>query len=375
MVTQQLDQTSLQYARLVISRDEARTLLQQQLDKGIALRNVKIRTVQELEKARELRMDWSQFTTAMLNQMFDSEAVAEEYNNWVGKILPEFAKLEQFIEQFYDEMDQRLNRLHGIMEHIQNRPDVVAGGRQMQQAQHHSSGHASPGYASPPTHTSHVSHASHSSNRVASAATPSHASRMAQHEPAPEPVRPRVEEKKPPMVAPSQPSDHHPAVPRVPQQMSAIPKRTGGARSGLLIVHQRDEVIEKAVTAFGTKLGLEMQAVYEPEGSKALLDKLAHAPGVTFVTILATNEHMGAARRGNDEQYALTSSRAIFEMGFCVGRLGAEKVIVLHTSGMGLFEDEFGILYIQIDQSDGWQLQLARHWKRAGVEVDLNKLF
>jgi hypothetical protein len=42
---------------------------------------------------------------------------------------------------------------------------------------------------------------------------------------------------------------------------------------------------------------------------------------------------------------------------------------------MGLFEDEFGILYIQIDQSDGWQLQLARHWKRAGVEVDLNKLF
>src|SRR5688500_14657084 len=156
LVTQQLDHTSLEYARLVISRDEAKALLQQQLDKGIALRNVKIRTVQELEKARELRMDWSQFTTAMLNQMFDSEAVAEEYNNWVGKILPEFAKLEQFIEQFYDEMDQRLNRLHAIMEHVNNRPDVVAGGRHQQGISHHSSGatgHASGGYASPPGHS------------------------------------------------------------------------------------------------------------------------------------------------------------------------------------------------------------------------------
>lgn len=373
MVTQQLDHTSLEYARLVISRDEAKTLLQQQLDKGIALRNVKIRTVQELEKARELRMDWSQFTTAMLNQMFDTEAVAEEYNNWVGKILPEFAKLEQFIEQFYDEMDQRLNRLHAILEHVNNRPDVVAG-RQAQQGHshsHHSAGHAS--YSSGPVHGSHNSHSS--SNRVASAAAqPVHQSRMAQHEPAPEPVRPRVEEKKP-MVAPSQPSPEHHPIPRAPQQMpAAAPKRPGGARNGLLIVHQRDEMIEKAVTSFGTKLGLEMSIVYEPEGSKALLDKLAHQPGLTFVTILASNEYINGARRGNDEQFAVTSSRAIFEMGYCVGRLGADKVIVLHTSGMGLFEDEFGILYIQIDQSDGWQLQLARHWKRAGVEVDLNKL-
>lgn len=374
-MTQQLDHTSLEYARLVISRDEAKTLLQQQLDKGIALRNVKIRTVQELEKARELRMDWSQFTTAMLNQMFDSEAVAEEYNNWVGKILPEFAKLEQFIEQFYDEMDQRLNRLHAIMEHIQNRPDVVPRGSQQQHQTIHShqssgGGHASAGYS-----PSHGSQAPHSPNRVSSAGGSMHSSRMSQHEAAPEPVRPRMEEKKP-MVAPSQhSSDPHAGIPRAPQQVAAAPKRTaGGARSGLLIVHQRDEMIEKAVTGFGTKLGLEMTAVYEPEGSKPLLEKLAHQPGVTFVTILASNEYIGSARRGNDEQFAVTSSRAIFELGFCVGRLGADKIIVLHTSGMGLFEDEFGILYIQIDQSDGWQLQLARHWKRAGVDVDLNKL-
>src|SRR5688572_8226523 len=195
-VTQQLDHTSLEYARLVISRDEARTLLQQQLDKGIALRNVKIRTVQELEKARELRMDWSQFTTAMLNQMFDTEAVAEEYNNWVGKILPEFAKLEQFIEQFYDEMDQRLNRLHAILEHINNRPDVVPGAGGGRQSQGHSSSHHTAGHASYSSGPVHGSHASHSSNRVSSAAAqPVHQSRMTQHEPVPEPVRPRVEEK------------------------------------------------------------------------------------------------------------------------------------------------------------------------------------
>src|SRR5688572_32945333 len=81
IVTQQLDHTSLEYARLVISRDDAKTLLQQQLDKGIALRNVKIRTVQELEKAREPRMHWNQFTTVMLNQLFDTAVVAEEDNN------------------------------------------------------------------------------------------------------------------------------------------------------------------------------------------------------------------------------------------------------------------------------------------------------
>jgi hypothetical protein len=64
---------------------------------------------------------------------------------------------------------------------------------------------------------------------------------------------------------------------------------------------------------------------------------------------------------------------ALFDLGCCVGKLGAGRVIVLHRGGEA-HTDRFGLTHVVFDNFEGWRLQLARHLKRGGVEVDLNKL-
>jgi len=63
-----------------------------------------------------------------------------------------------------------------------------------------------------------------------------------------------------------------------------------------------------------------------------------------------------------------------FDLGYCVGRLGLERVFVLQPRASQPFTDRHGIAHLPLDAAGGWQLQLARHLKRGGIEIDLNKL-
>lgn len=64
---------------------------------------------------------------------------------------------------------------------------------------------------------------------------------------------------------------------------------------------------------------------------------------------------------------------AAFQLGCAVGRMGASRVCVLHPAGAPLCP-ESAVAHIPADAGGGWQLQLARHLKQAGLNVDLNKL-
>ena len=47
---------------------------------------------------------------------------------------------------------------------------------------------------------------------------------------------------------------------------------------------------------------------------------------------------------------------------------------VLYKEGVELPSDIHGIVYVLLDSFNGWQLQLAKEMKQAGLPVDLNKL-
>lgn len=64
---------------------------------------------------------------------------------------------------------------------------------------------------------------------------------------------------------------------------------------------------------------------------------------------------------------------ALFQIGCAVGQLGVSRVCVLQPAGTPRFE-EAGVEHVRIDAAGGWQLQLARHLKQAGIAVDMNKL-
>jgi hypothetical protein len=56
--------------------------------------------------------------------MFDNVTVTDFCNDWVGKIFPEYAEFGNFVEQFYDEVEYRLNRLRSVATRVQALPEA-----------------------------------------------------------------------------------------------------------------------------------------------------------------------------------------------------------------------------------------------------------
>src|SRR5437868_6252101 len=105
--------------KLVMPRADAIKFIQTQLDSGEEVRGQRIKSAAALEKAREMKAAWCTKTVDLLNQMFSNNSVAEEWMSWVGKILPEYADLGDFVDQYYEEMEHHLKRLRAISKGVE----------------------------------------------------------------------------------------------------------------------------------------------------------------------------------------------------------------------------------------------------------------
>jgi hypothetical protein len=277
-------------AKLLRPRDEAVSYLQQQIERGADIKAMRIRSGQELDAARAAKLEWTQRNTDLLNDLFDQPTVAEECNDWVGRIYPEYAEFGNFVEQFYAEMDHRIKRLKAVVRWLEKQP----GG-----------------------------------NGANAAKAP--ASAVPARDPSNEEV-----------VA---------AAKVIPA--SARPLRE--TLSGLLVVCRADDPSKQAVAEFLESLEIKVAVV---DGTAGLADSLDRAGDVSFAVVLS-GESQG--------EYG-------FELGFCAGRLGLKRVILLHSQPADAAADTRGFTHVALDTGGGWMLQLARHLKRAGLGVDLNRL-
>jgi pyruvate/2-oxoglutarate dehydrogenase complex dihydrolipoamide acyltransferase (E2) component len=304
-------------AKLVIPRDRAITQIRAQLEKGLEIKRTKIRYVSDLERAREAKGEWTTTVMTLLKGMFSNGAVADECQNWVGKVLPEYADLNLFIEHFYDEMDQRLRKLHHVLRRVQDLPDD-----NMKPTITAVSTKPAPVTAPPP------------------ASSPDFFDAPAKvHAPAPAAAAPATASRGAPATTPSM-----------------------RPKTGAFVVYEDDARAQAAVRDFCTKLGFEIAEINGSGGDASkntLVEQLDQRPNLDFGLILSRAD----------------APPKPFELGYCVGRLGLKRVFVLSASDDRLTADEHGLLHIPLDPADGWQLHLARQLKRAGLEIDLNRVF
>lgn len=106
---------------LAVPRAHAVGYLRQQFDKGVAIYRLRIHHVEDLDECRAKKLGWTIETSDLLTRLFGCTAVADFCNDWVGKIHPEYAEFGNFVEQFYEEMTHRLQRLR----EVQNRLDTT----------------------------------------------------------------------------------------------------------------------------------------------------------------------------------------------------------------------------------------------------------
>jgi hypothetical protein len=293
-------------AQLLLPRTEAMALLSAHLEKGMALRNARIRNPEDLDKARSIKLQWTQAATDLLNRLFDSSAVADFFNDFVGKIFPEYAEFGNFVEQFYEEMHHRTARLRSIVEGLNLAAD------------------AAPAPAAAPM-------------RSAPAAPPTQHTAAA-----------------PTAVAPPSATFSGPGR-AAPRAVKAVIATTG-----------HPTPYADAVVKFLEQLGV---VVVKVAATTSLVDAMSKESDAAFAAVL-----LDAGEAATGDATPRDERELLFELGYCAGRVGTQRVCVLHPAGRSPLAGAGAIEHLGIDTTGGWQLQLARLMKRCGIDVDLNRL-
>lgn len=160
----------------------------------------------------------------------------------------------------------------------------------------------------------------------------------------------------------------------IPAQSAKSTRNTSGS-SSVFIVHGHDEAAKTSVARFLEKLGLKAIILHEqPNKGQTIIEKFeSNAAGVGFAIVLLTPDDVAAPKDKPNDTSLRARQNVIMELGYFCGTLGRDKVCVLYKKGVEIPSDYIGVVYTQIDDSDGWHLKLAKEMKEAGLYVDLNK--
>jgi predicted nucleotide-binding protein len=150
-----------------------------------------------------------------------------------------------------------------------------------------------------------------------------------------------------------------------------------GLRSqNVFIVHGHDERARDSVALVVQQLGLKpIILVSQSNKGRTIIEKLEdHASEAVYAVVIMTPDDVGYAKR---EGKAFSKNRArqnvVFELGYFVGKLGRDKICLLHQGDAEIFSDYQGVAFVKMDDND-WKQSLAGELRAADLPVDLNDL-
>lgn len=105
---------------LSASREEAKSRLQDRIEKGRELRNAQIQSGQELDSLRNNFDKWNAFNVELLKRLFTNDELASEYSFWGGGVMSMYEpSLGERIAETYQDIDEKIHRLDSIIERLE----------------------------------------------------------------------------------------------------------------------------------------------------------------------------------------------------------------------------------------------------------------
>lgn len=146
-------------------------------------------------------------------------------------------------------------------------------------------------------------------------------------------------------------------------------------KSKVFIVHGHDDAAKEAVARFVEKIGFEAIILHEQASSgKTIIEKIEEYTNVGFGIVLYTPCDLGASKAEKDQLRPRARQNVVFEHGYLIGKIGRENVCALVKGDIEKPTDISGVVYIPMDEGDGWKLAIAKEMRDRGYKVDVNKI-
>jgi len=126
LMTRKRQSTEPKRATLQMPRSEAEARIQEQIEKGRGLLELRIRTEAELERARDEEERWSNYNVELLRCIVDTDELAHEYRPphlTGGFVISVFAIK---VKEFYGDVRRNINCLESILERLSLIPELPA---------------------------------------------------------------------------------------------------------------------------------------------------------------------------------------------------------------------------------------------------------
>jgi predicted nucleotide-binding protein len=151
-------------------------------------------------------------------------------------------------------------------------------------------------------------------------------------------------------------------------------KASQASLRSVLILHGHENGAKQAVARFLTQLDLRPIILHEqPSLGRTIIEKFEDYSEVVLAIALLTKDDVVRSDGEPDQSYRARQN-VVFELGYCIGKLGRNKVIALREEGVELPSDISGVIYVDYDSPGAWKLELAKEIRAAGIDIDVNKV-
>lgn len=144
----------------------------------------------------------------------------------------------------------------------------------------------------------------------------------------------------------------------------------------IFVINGKDNDMKLEITQTLQKLELDPLILHEnPNITQNIIENIKDYEHVSFAVVILTPDYLVYPKEKNpDKAKYVTEQNVIFELGYFLGKLGKQNVVVIYRKikDFEIPKNYNGITWIEY--KNGWYFDLIKELKERNFDVDANKL-